>query len=309
MKEPNIITSKNLTKIYGKNRSLDKVTLNIPRGSIYGLVGNNGAGKTTFLKILAGHIFPTSGEFTLFEANNPMDYNKVRQRCGCIIENPGFFPKMTAKQNLEYYRIQRGIPGKATVMKVLELTGLSQAYNKRFENMSLGMKQRLGLALALLGEPDLLILDEPINGLDPIGIVEFRNLLLKLNKEKHITILISSHILTELEHIATDFCLLSNGKVLEECTAEKLRENCHIYLSVKVENAKKYAALLEEKLHCTNYKIMPDNTIHIYDNSDNIKCYSELAATLDIGLLSFSKNEINLENYYMHLIGNSKEMI
>ncbi len=196
-----IVKSQKLNKRYGETMALKNVDIAIKRGSIYGLVGNNGAGKTTFLKIISGLTSADSGTFSLLGADNEAGYRSVRKRTGAIIENPGFYPKMTAKQNLEYYRIQRGIPGKETVEELLHLVGLEHAAKKKFASLSLGMKQRLGIALALMGEPELLILDEPINGLDPMGIIEIRKLLLKLNQEKNVTILISSHILTELENV------------------------------------------------------------------------------------------------------------
>lgn len=298
-----IVKTVGLTKTYGNQRALDQVDIVIPRGSIYGLVGNNGAGKTTFLKILAGHIFQTEGTFQILGENMESGQRKVRKRCGAIIENPGFYPGMTAARNLEYYRIQRGIPGKNTVRDCLKLTGLAEAAGKKYSRLSLGMKQRLGLALALMGEPEFLILDEPINGLDPSGIVEIRNLLRRLNEEKNVTILISSHILAELEEIATDYGFLNRGRLAEQTTAEKLREKCRIYMEVSVTDAQKYAALLEARLHCTNYKVMPDNRIHIMENPDQAMLYSALAVENGIGLLSLERKEIRLEDYYMHLIG------
>lgn len=298
-----IVKADKLTKVYGETAALKNADISIRQGSIYGLVGNNGAGKTTFLKILTGQTHTTSGTFTLLGADEEKGYREVRRRTGAIIENPGFYPKLTAKQNLEYYRRQRGIPGKETVDKMLEFVGLSHAAKKRFENLSLGMKQRLGLALALMGEPELLILDEPINGLDPAGIIEIRNLLLKLNKEKNVTILISSHILTELENIATDYGFLNKGELIEEITAEALREKCRSYLEIRVTDAAAYAALLEAELLCSNYKVLPGNCIHILEQVDQVSDYSALAVKHGIGLLGFEMKEINLENYYMNLIG------
>ena len=298
-----VVKSQKLNKRYGETAALKDVNITVKKGSIYGLVGNNGAGKTTFLKVLTGQTKADSGTFTLLGEDNEAGYQKVRRRTGAIIENPGFYPKLTAKQNLEYYRIQRGIPGKEIVDEMLRMVGLEHAAKKKFENLSLGMKQRLGIALALMGEPEFLILDEPINGLDPSGIIEIRNLLLKLNREKNVTILISSHILTELENIATDYGFLNKGELVEEVTAERLREKCRIFMEVKVTDAAAYAALLETELLCSNYKVLPGNCIHILEHVDRVSDYSALAVKHDIGLLAFEMKEINLENYYMNLIG------
>ncbi|MBR1930996.1 MAG: ATP-binding cassette domain-containing protein [Lachnospiraceae bacterium] len=303
MKEEMIVQANCLTKQYGKMTALSEVNIAVPQGAIYGLVGNNGAGKSTFLKILAGEIAPTEGSFRMMNAETEWELCKVRRMTGAIIEGPAFYPNMTAGQNLEYYRIQRGIPGKDVVAKMLALVGLEDAVKKKFKDMSLGMKQRLGLALALMGEPKLLILDEPINGLDPAGIIEIRNLLLKLNREKGITIIISSHILAELENIATDYGFLNQGKLVEQITAEALREKCQSYLEVKVTDVSKYTSLLEHTFDCRNYKVMPDGSVQIYDKIDKVSDYSALAIQNDIGLLAFEQKEINLEKYYMELVG------
>lgn len=304
---PVIVQTHNLTKQYGHTTALDHADITIRKGDIYGLVGNNGAGKTTFLKILTGLITATGGEFTLLSASREGEYKKVRRKIGAIIENPGFYPKMSVRDNLEYYRIQRGIPGKETVDQVLKEVNLSDAARKKFDALSMGMKQRLGLALALMGEPEFLILDEPINGLDPMGIIEIRNLLLKLNREKGITILISSHILTELENIATEYAFLNKGKLVEQISAAALKEKCRNYLEIRVTDAAKYAALLEKKLGCTNYKVLPENIIHILEKVEWVTDYSALAVENQIGLLSFEMKEINLENYYMNLIGEANQ--
>lgn len=296
-----IIQTHQLTKRYGQALALDHVDLSIPRGSIYGLVGNNGAGKTTLLKILLGQVFPTSGEYRLWDAREESARRKYRRRCGAIIEGPGFFPDMTAVQNLEYYRIQRGIPGRERVMEKLKEVGLAEAARKKFRQMSLGMKQRLGLALALLGEPELLLLDEPINGLDPAGIMEIRALLQRLNREKRITILISSHILAELENMATDYGFLSRGRVIQQISAKKLHELCGIYMEIRVTEPERYTALLEKELHRTDYKVLPDGTIHIAGLPEDVTAYGKLAVEQGIGLLALERREMHLEDYYMHL--------
>lgn len=297
-----IVQTHGLTKQYGKTTALDHVDLTIPNGSIYGLVGNNGAGKTTLLKILLGQVYLTSGEFSLWEARGEEAWRKNRRRCGAIIEEPGFYPNMTAAQNLEYYRIQRGIPGRDKVPEKLKQVGLADAAHKKFKQMSLGMKQRLGLALALLGEPQFLLLDEPINGLDPAGIIEIRSLLLRLNREKNITILISSHNLPELENMATDYGFLSRGRVVQQIGARQLHEQCGTYLEIRVTEPERYVALLERELHLTDYKVLPDGSIHIPGQDQDIAVFGRLAVEQGIDLLALERREIQLEDYYMHLI-------
>lgn len=301
-----VIKTNNLVKKYGENIVLDNISIKVNQGEIYGLVGDNGAGKTTLFRILSGQSNISDGSFELLGESSEKNIMKVRKRIGTIIENPSFYPKMTIEENLEYYRLQRGIPGKKNIDKILKEVGLLEVKKKKFNNISLGMKQRLGLALALLGEPELLILDEPINGLDPSGIIEIRNLLLKLNREKNITIIISSHILSELYNIATCYGFLSKGKLVEELSLEQLNERCRIYLEINVTNPKKFSVLLEEKLGYKNYKIMPDGLIHLFEKDPINEEISRLAVENGIGLKSINEKSANLENYYLSLIGGVK---
>jgi ABC-2 type transport system ATP-binding protein len=210
---------------------------------------------------------------------------------------------MTGKENLEYYRIQRQIPGKACVEEVLKEVGLSDAGNKKYKSFSLGMKQRLGLALALMNKPELLLLDEPINGLDPFGIVEIRNLLIKLSQEKNITILISSHILSELSNLATYYGFIDHGKMIKQLSAEELSRECNKYLELKVDKVEEMTALLETNLGCTSYQVTPDYAIHLYEYLDQPAKISELAVRHGIGLNAISVKDINLENYFIQLVG------
>ena len=301
-----VIKTNNLVKKYGENIVLDNISITVNQGEIYGLVGDNGAGKTTLFRILSGQSNISNGSFELLCESSEKNIMKVRKRIGTIIENPSFYPKMTIEENLEYYRLQRGIPGKKNIDKILKEVGLLEVKKKKFNNISLGMKQRLGLALALLGEPELLILDEPINGLDPSGIIEIRNLLLKLNREKNITIIISSHILSELYNIATCYGFLSKGKLVEELSLEQLNERCRSYLEINVTNPKKFSVLLEEKLGYKNYKIMPDGLIHLFEKDPINEEISRLAVENGIGLKSINEKSANLENYYLSLIGGVK---
>ncbi len=302
-----VIKTNKLVKKYGEYTALDNVNITVNQGDIYGLVGDNGAGKTTFLRILTGQSNATSGSFELLSKYTEKDLNIVRRRIGTIIEKPSFYSKMTLEQNIEYYRIQRGVPGKENVNKALKEVGLFEARKKKFSNVSLGMKQRLGLALALLGEPEILILDEPINGLDPIGIIEIRNLLLKLNQEKNITIIISSHILTELSNIATCYGILSRGKLVEELTVQELSERCKSYLEINVTDPKKLAVLLEKELGYKNYKVMPNGLIQLFDKPSVIEDISKIVVSNGIGLKGLNEKVVDLESYYMSLIGGDRK--
>lgn len=298
-----ILSTKNLTKKYNKSPVLINVNLELKQGEIYGLVGKNGAGKTTLLRLLSGQAFATEGSVSLFGTTSEAELNKERKRIGSIIEAPSFFANMTAEQNLEYYRIQRGIPGKACVSEALTEVGLAGAGKKKYKSFSLGMKQRLGLALALMNQPEILLLDEPINGLDPFGIVEIRNLLLKLNHEKNITILISSHILTELSNLVTYYGFIDKGVMVKQLSHEELSKECNRYLDLRVDQIDKMIALLETKLHCSSYKVTPDHAIHIFDYPEQTSKVSELAVANGVGLNSISIKEINLENYFIQLVG------
>ena len=219
-----VLETKSIGMNYGKVTALSNVSIKLRRGEIYGLVGDNGAGKSTLLKILTGQIFATSGEIILFGESSQSNLEHQRKRTGAIIENPGFFPHLSVENNLEYYRIQKGVTNKNIIMELLETVNLYDDRKKKCSTLSMGMKQRLGLAISLIGDPEILVLDEPINGLDPSGIVEMRNLLLCLSKKRGISIIISSHILSELEHITDVYGFLDKGKLLEQITANQLLE-------------------------------------------------------------------------------------
>lgn len=300
--------TQNLTKNYRDFCALDKVNISVKRGEIYGLVGDNGAGKTTFLKLLSGQIFPSGGELSLFGKHTQEELKNARSRIGVLIEEAGFYPALTVEQNLEYYRLLKGIPGKQSVAEALEMTGLAEFRKKSCRELSFGMKQRLGLAIALLGVPEFLLLDEPINGLDPSGILEMRNLLLKLNQEKNITILLSSHILSELEQIATVYGFLQKGHLLEEISAEALYKKCADYVEIQVTDAQTYAVLLEQKLHHTQYQILPEGKIHILQADRPTEVYSALASDAQLAVLSLSRYHQSLEEYYMNLKNGGAEI-
>ncbi len=298
-----ILSTKNLTKKYNSTFAVNNINLEVKQGEIYGLVGKNGAGKTTLLRMVTGQAFATEGDVELFGETSSEGLSNGRKRIGTIIEVPSFYNNLTAEQNLEYYRIQRGIPGKHCVAEALAEVGLTHAGKKKYKSFSLGMKQRLGLALALMNKPELLLLDEPINGLDPFGIVEIRNLLLRLNQEKNITILISSHILSELSNLVTYYGFIDKGILVKQVSAEELSRESNRYIELKVDKVELMTSLLETKLGCTSYQVTPDYSIHIFDYMDQPAKISQLAVSNGVGLYSIIIKEINLENYFIQLVG------
>ncbi len=298
-----VIKTYNMTKKYDRHFSLDNINLTVKQGDIYGLIGKNGAGKTTILKILSGVIPLSSGSIELFGRASEKDINQQRQRMGCIIETPSFFPYLSAKKNLEYYRLQRGIAGRGCIEEVLQQVGLSEVGNKPFKAFSLGMKQRLGLGLALLGSPDVLILDEPINGLDPVGIAEFREILKRLNRERNITIIISSHILSELSQIATVYGFIDKGVFLEENSAAVINEKCRLYLSTIVDDTVKAAIILEKELGCRDYIVLNDNIIKIYQYVNDSDVLVQTLVKHGVKVFTVNREGTNLENYFIDMIG------
>ena len=298
-----VLVTRNLTKRYGPATVVNNVNLNIEKGQIYGLVGRPGAGKTPIIRMVTAQTVPTEGEVSLFGATDPGALGKMRARTGAMVETPSFYPYLTARENLEYYRIQRGIPGKSCVDEVLKLVDLKKAGGKKFKTFSLGMKQRLGLALALMDRPDFLLLDEPINGLDPEGIVELRNLLLDLNRERETTILISSHILSELENLATHYGFIDNGRMLEQISAKALKEKCRACLELSVDSAPAAARALEQGLGARDYEVLPDNVIRLYCHLDEPARVTQLLVESGVALRSIEQKGANLEDYFLSLIG------
>ena len=292
-----------LSKKYRSTVALDHVDMAVRQGEIYGLIGENGAGKTTLMRILSGLAFKTSGEMSLFGSNDKDGLAKQRQRIGFIVETPALYPDMTAAENLEIQRLQRGIPGKACIDKALRTVGLTNTGKKKAKHFSFGMKQRLGLAAALLSEPEFLVLDEPVNGLDPAGIVEVREILKKLNREYGTTILISSHLLGELYQLASCYGFIHKGKLLEQITLAQLDERCKTHLFVKVDDAPRAISLLETRLSIKKYEVMPNNVIKIYERLDESGTVSKELIMGGILVEDMTIKGDDLEAYYMRLIG------
>lgn len=298
-----ILKTQGITKRFGSFTAVDNMNIEIKKGEIYGLVGRNGAGKTTLLKMICGLSMPDSGTLEIFGQTSGKGLNSARSRTGSIIETPAFLPYLSAEKNLEYYRIQRGIKDSNCIKECLKFVGLADTGNKKFKNFSLGMKQRLGLALAIMENPDLLILDEPINGLDPMGMAEFREMILKLNKERDTTILISSHILGELSQIATSYGFINSGRLVENISAETLQEKCKRSLKIKVDDAKKAAEILQKQLNCKNFKILNDQEILADEFMDTPEIAVQALVKNDVMVSGVNQTGLNLEEYFIELVG------
>ncbi len=299
-----IVTANALSKQYGSFRALKDLSMHVPRGSIYGIVGKNGAGKTTLIRLLCGLQNPTSGEYTLYGVlNTSREIKKARRRMGAVVESPSAYLEMTAEDNVkEQYRIL-GLPSFEGVPELLQLVGLSDTGKKKVKNFSLGMRQRLGIALALAGDPDLLVLDEPANGLDPQGIVEMRELILRLNREREITVILSSHILDELSRLATHYGFLDKGHMVKEISAKELEAACRRCVRVEVTDIKVLSRVLET--FGMEYEIRSDQEADIFAKVNITRL---VLALYEEGceLLSIREREESLENYYINLVGGGK---
>lgn len=295
-----VLKTENLTKVYGSYKAVNRIHMHIPKGAIYGFIGKNGAGKTTFMRMVAGLAAPTEGSIELFGSKELV---KERKRIGTLIEHAGIFANMTAKENLEIVKRCYGIKADNAVDEMLAFVGLEGCGKKKVKNFSMGMKQRLGIAISLLRTPDLLILDEPINGLDPEGIREIRELIIKLNKERGITILISSHILGELSKIATHYGIIRNGELIDEFEADGLQERCRKCQKIFVDNETQAVKILEEKLHIQNYDIPQSGTIRVFECLD---MQEQMNRELILGGVNIKESFLSgqdLEGYFMDLLG------
>lgn len=301
-----VLRTTDLTKAYKHNIALDKVTLSIKRGSIYGFIGQNGAGKSTLIRIVNGLATPSSGSIELFGASGERELVLARKRVGSIIESPGLFPHMTARENLEVHRIQKGIPGQQCIEKTLELVGLQEAGKKKAMHFSIGMKQRLAIAIALLGDPEFLILDEPTTGLDPTGVMNLRELLKRLHSENGTTIMISTHILSELHLLATHYGIIHKGRLLEQLTANELSEKCKQYLHIKVNDPSMAAMIIDQVLHTSDYEVMPDGVIRLYQFVHDPGMVSSTLFRAGLTIEQFMQMGEDLESYFANRIGGER---
>lgn len=296
-----VLRTNSVSKVYGHSKALDALTMTVPKGAIYGFVGKNGAGKTTLIRMVCGLIRPTSGEFVLYDRKNTdKQIGKSRRRMGAVVETPSIYMDMTAAENIkQQYRIL-GLPSFEGVNEILELVGLGDTGKKKAKNFSLGMKQRLGIAIALVGDPDFLILDEPVNGLDPQGIVEIRELILKLNREQQITVLISSHILDELSKLATHYGFIDKGKIVKEISAEELEAACRTCTHFEVSSTETLSGVLDGM--GVEYKILSDTAAEVYAKVNITELVMGLASK-QCNVISINEHEESLESYYINLVG------
>lgn len=284
-----VLTTQNLTKRYHNFTALGGLDMHVPKGSIYGFVGRNGAGKTTLIRLICGLQFPTSGDFTLYGRNSGSGIEKARRRIGAVVETPSLYLDMTAEDNLKLQYLTLGLPSYQGIKELLDQVGLGDTKKKKVKNFSLGMRQRLGIAVALCGSPDFLILDEPVNGLDPQGIIEIRELILKLNRENQITFLISSHILDELSRLATHYGFINSGRMVKEISAEELERECRKSARVQVSDTKKLAAVLDGMN--LEYSVL-DDTNALIDISSGDRDMRRLAADLNTQLEQLKKQKL-----------------
>ena len=299
-----ILTAEGLTKKYRKTKALDNFSMNIPEGAIYGFVGENGAGKTTLIRTVLGLHKPTAGTYTLYGVDgSDREIEKVHERIGAVVESPAIYQGMSAEDNLRHQYYVMGMPSRDGIKEILELVGLADAGRKKAKNFSLGMRQRLGIAVALCGSPDFLVLDEPTNGLDPQGIIEMREMLLRLNREKQITILISSHNLDELSKIATHYGFIAGGRMVREISAEELEKEFRRSTVLTVTDTGILSGVLDNL--GIEYEILSDNEAKVYGEIP-VSEVSLALAEEKCSILSMHEQNETLESYYINLLGGGR---
>ena len=300
-----ILCTNGLTKQYRKFKALNNLNMHVPKGAIYGFVGKNGAGKTTLIRLICGLQEPTNGEYSLYgRKNTDGGISKARRRMGAVVETPSIYLDLTAEENLREQYLVLGMPSFEGIQELLKLVGLQDAGKKKAKNFSLGMKQRLGIAIALAGDPDFLILDEPVNGLDPQGIIEIRELILKLNRERQITFLISSHILDELSRLATHYGFIDQGQIVREISAEELEHACRKCIRLTVSDTRALACVLDKMR--LEYSIVSEDEADVFGELN----ISELVLALaqeECQVLSLQEKEESLESYYVNLKGRASQ--
>ena len=296
-----VLTTRALSKHYGNFKALDHLSMKVPKGSIYGFIGKNGAGKTTLIRLICGLQVPSGGESTLYGIkNSSKELHEAQRRMGAVVETPSIYLDMTASENLKQQYILLGKPSYEGVEELLALVGLDHTGSKKAKNFSLGMRQRLGIAIALAGDPDFLVLDEPVNGLDPQGIIEIRELILKLNRERQITFLISSHILDELSKLATHYGFIDKGRIVKEMSADALETACRKCIRIEVSDTRRLARLLDSEN--LEYTIISQTEAEIYGHIDITDMALKLSKE-NVKIITMNEKDESLESYYIRLVG------
>ena len=299
-----VIELKEIQKVYGKRPALEHVSFSVEKGHIVGLIGPNGAGKTTIMKIIGGLAHETSGQVRLFESEERLEKN--RDRISFMIENPIIDGSLTAMENMKYVRLVRGVADDARCEKLLKYVGLADTGKKAAKHFSLGMKQRLGIAMALLPDPEVLVLDEPVNGLDPEGIVEVRHILKELCEQEGKTIIISSHLLAELSELCTDYVIINEGQIVESLSKEELMQHSRSYISVRTNRTAETVAALEKTLSIHDYKVMEDDELRLYEYLDDVAKVSRAITEAGFTILRFVQTSDSLEEYYLSRVSHGK---
>lgn len=298
-----VIETKQLTKVYGEQTAVNNASIHVEQGRVYGLLGRNGAGKTTIMKMILGLTSATSGEFTVFGASLKGQEKTIYPRIGAIIEKPGFYPNLTGTENLEIFAKLRGTPYPNAVKNALEVVGLPYKDKKTFGKYSLGMKQRLGIANSILHDPELLILDEPTNGLDPIGIAEVREFIKRLSAERGKTVLISSHILSEIALLADDIGIIDNGVLLEESSMRELEKKNRKYILLQVSNTAQATLILEQTFNQKDYTLHDEHTLRLYDTSLDMSTINKTLISQGVDVISSQLCNDTLEDYFKMITG------
>ena len=298
-----IMQTEGLTKQYKKQFAVDHADIQIRKGMICGLIGPNGAGKTTIMKMFGGLVLPTSGSLSIFGGRTEKELAQARSRMSFIIETPYAKQEYSARENIEKMRLQKGIPDKKRTAEVLEQVGLADTGRKAVGKFSLGMRQRLGIAGALLSKPEIMVLDEPVNGLDPEGIIEIRELLKRLNEEYRITILISSHILAELSMLCTDYIFIKQGKIIQTLASDELHRLCGEYYHINTNNNDTALAILQNKLGIQNCDVLKDGSLRLFERLDDLPTISRTLYENGLIPTTLHIHEADLESYYMKLAG------
>lgn len=295
-----VLQTNGLTKTYRRRNVVNNVDMKIEKGDIYGFIGKNGAGKTTLMKMICGLARPSAGNFTLFDSDN---IQEGRKKIGCVIEQPALFPGMTARENLIYYSKMQGCDKSTDCDRILSVVGLPDTGKLKTKGFSLGMKQRLSIAIALLGNPEFLVLDEPINGLDPAGILEVRQLLLRMQRDEGMTVLISSHILGELGKMATRYGIINAGNLVEEFTAEELHQKAVHYVRISTDDQEGACQILREQFGVEKIKILPDSSVCVYERTEEIGAMNRALVSRDITVSHLAVEGQDMEKYFVERMG------